>query len=135
VIIILSSTAIRDFITIFFGVNDNYIIKVGERMITERVATDFLEGLAEKVAEKLLPKVIDQLQNELGIKEDKTLNVAEAAPYIGISAEMLYRLCDKKMIPHVRLSSSGTGRPRILFSSASIDAWRKEQERLNYRKE
>ncbi|MNR93689.1 Helix-turn-helix domain protein [compost metagenome] len=104
-------------------------------MIGEKVATEFLDAIAEKVAEKLLPNVIEYLKNDSILKNDVTMDVNEAALYIGISKEFLYKLCTANGIPHMKLSSTGSGRPRLLFSSSSIDAWRKEQEHLNYRKE
>lgn len=104
-------------------------------MIADKVAADFLDAIADKVAEKLLPSVIEHLKSESFIKEDVTMDVSEAAPYIGISSELLYKLCANKRIPHIPISSTGKGRPRILFSSASIDAWKREQERLNFIKE
>lgn len=97
-----------------------------------KLGTDFLEAIAESVAQRLLPRVIEHFKSETVIKEDITMDVNEAASYIGISPEMLYKLCSNKLVPHIPLSSTGRGRPRILFSSASIDAWKKERERENY---
>lgn len=104
-------------------------------MIGEKAATDFLEAIAERVAEKLLPTIIEQLKTESNSRPDITMDVNEAAPYIGISPEMLYKLCANKRIPHIPLSSTGRGRPKLLFSSASIDLWKKEQEKMHYKKE
>lgn len=99
-----------------------------------KLGTDFLEAIAESVAQRLLPRVIEHFKSEAVIKEDITMDVHEAASYIGISPEMLYKLCSNKLVPHIPISSTGRGRPRILFSSNSIDAWKREQERLNYMK-
>ena len=103
-------------------------------MIKETVAADFLESVAEKVAEKLLPKVIEHLKSQFTTKENITMDVNEAAPYIGISKEMLYKICANEGIPHVKLSSTGSGRSRLLFSSLSIDTWKREQEQINYKR-
>lgn len=104
-------------------------------MIVDKVAADFLEAMAEKVAEKLLPVVVERLKSESVVKADVTMDANEAARYIGISRELIYKLCAASEIPHIKLGSNGSGRPRILFSSSSIDLWWKEQEQLNYRKE
>ncbi|AWP28754.1 helix-turn-helix domain-containing protein [Paenibacillus sp. Cedars] len=104
-------------------------------MIGDKAATEFLEAIVDRVAEKLLPTIIEQLKTESIGKPDITMEVHEAAPYIGISPEMLYKLCANKRIPHIPLSSTGRGRPKLLFSSASIDTWKKEQEKMHYKKE
>ena len=104
-------------------------------MVGEKSISEFLDVIAGMVAEKLLPSVVEQLRVDTTIKKEITMDVNEAAPYIGISKEMLYKLCAANGIPHIKLSSTGSGRARILFSSSSIDSWKKEQEQLNYRKE
>lgn len=48
--------------------------------------------------------------------------VKEAAEYIGVSADSIYKMVREKQIPHFRI------RRTILFSKTAIDEWIKEQE-------
>jgi len=101
-------------------------------MISERVGSEFLELIAERVAAKLLPEVMERISSIPPQKPDVTMDATEAAAYIGISKELLYQMCSEGSIPHLRLGSDGTKKKRIIFSSNTIDNWRKEQEQLNF---
>ncbi|MNC08860.1 Helix-turn-helix domain protein [compost metagenome] len=101
-------------------------------MVDKKIGMNFIEELAREVAGIILPDVIDAIRSSSTFKEDRTLELDEAADYIGVSKATLYRLCNEKSIPHFRLGSKGTRRPRISFSSNSLDEWKKENEKSNY---
>ena len=56
----------------------------------------------------------------------QTLTVQEAADYLRVSADTVYKMVRKKEIPHFRI------RRRIMFTTEAIDGWRKEQESSSY---
>jgi excisionase family DNA binding protein len=67
-----------------------------------------------------------RLMERLNTAADKRLNVEQAAEYLGISEKLLYNMCKKKLVPHRRFGT------RIVFSSAALDAWGREQDKTNY---
>ncbi|MMZ58291.1 Helix-turn-helix domain protein [compost metagenome] len=67
-----------------------------------------------------------RLMERLNTAADKRLNVKQAAEYLGISEKLLYDMCKKKQIPHRKFGT------RIVFSSAALDAWGREQDKVNY---
>lgn len=60
------------------------------------------------------------------VSSDRTLDIKEAAEYMGVSQKTLYNMCSKKKIPHRKLGA------RILFSLMALDRWGKEQDYANY---
>lgn len=101
-------------------------------MISKTIEGEYLELLADKVADKLLPKVLSKLAAENEMSFDKRMDAQQVADYIGISRELIYQLCSEGSIPHLRLGSEGARKKRILFSKSSIDEWIKKQESINY---
>lgn len=99
--------------------------------IDPKTSADFFDDLAKKVAKLLLPEVISALK-DTQFSEDKTLDADEAAEYLNISKITLYRMCAEKVIPHMKMGGMSTKRPRLLFSSNSLDQWKKEEEKRNY---
>ncbi|WP_237089076.1 helix-turn-helix domain-containing protein [Paenibacillus larvae] len=91
-----------------------------------KIANDFLNTVAEQVASKLQPNILGHLKTDIGLNQDKVLDVKEVAEIYGISDKKLYDMCKKKQIPHRRLGS------RIVFSSSALDAWGREQDKKNY---
>ncbi|CAJ1315960.1 helix-turn-helix domain-containing protein [Paenibacillus nuruki] len=67
-------------------------------------------------------------QNEI----NKSMDINETAEYLGISKELLYKMCAQKLIPHTRLGDENSKKARIIFRYSSIEAWRDEQEKNNY---
>ncbi|WP_371320172.1 helix-turn-helix domain-containing protein [Chengkuizengella axinellae] len=53
--------------------------------------------------------------------------------YTGVSNKLLYRMCKKGEIPHIRLGDKDSQKPRIIFRKSTLDKWMWEQERLNYK--
>ncbi|MGC5773658.1 helix-turn-helix domain-containing protein [Paenibacillus pabuli] len=99
--------------------------------IDPKTSSDFFEDLAKSVAKLLLPEVITALKSTPS-SEDKTFDADEAAEYLNISKITLYRMCTEKIIPHMKMGGKSTKRPRLLFSSNSLDMWKKEEEERNY---
>lgn len=97
------------------------------------VGDKFLEAVVDRVVEKILPGIIDQIISHLPSSQERTMDVLEAAEHIGISKELLYRMSAASQIPHIRIGVEGTRKPKLLFSSLSLDNWKREQERENYR--
>lgn len=58
-----------------------------------------------------------------------TMDVKEAAAYIGVSDDTIYSMAKQNEIPHLRV------RTRILFRKESIDTWMKAMENNSLRKE
>lgn len=54
--------------------------------------------------------------------KQRTLAPKEAAEYIGIHVETLYKMVRQKQIPHIRI------RRRIFFSMETLDQWMKDLE-------
>lgn len=67
-------------------------------------------------------------QNEI----NKSMDINETAEYLGISKELLYKMCAQKLIPHTRLGDENSKKARIIFRSSSLETWRDEQEKNNY---
>lgn len=55
--------------------------------------------------------------------ERNTMTVAEAARYVGVSKDLIYKMVREGGIPFVRI-----GKRRILFRKDSIDKWLCSQE-------
>ncbi|MEW9675269.1 helix-turn-helix domain-containing protein [Lentibacillus sp. L22] len=70
--------------------------------------------------------IADRYKNnkpELAPIERRTLTVKETATYLGLSADMLYKLVREKKIPNVKIGS------RIMFKIESIEQWLADLER------
>lgn len=52
----------------------------------------------------------------------KRLTVVEAADYLGVHPDTIYKMVRQKQIPHFRL------RRRIMFSQEAIESWIHKQE-------
>ncbi|MBD7967712.1 helix-turn-helix domain-containing protein [Paenibacillus gallinarum] len=103
-------------------------------MIQSKVGSDFLEAVVERVAEKLLPQIIESLNSKLVTQKDITMDPEEVARYIGVSKDTIYKMCADGSIPHLKVGAANSRKKKYLFSSLSIDKWRKEQEEVNYTK-
>lgn len=55
-----------------------------------------------------------------------TLTVKEAADYIGVSKDLIYKLVRENDIPNVRVAN------RILFRKIAIDKWMQEKEQRSF---
>lgn len=54
---------------------------------------------------------------QVEIIKRSTLTVREAATYLGVSTDTIYKLCREKKITHLRIGS------RILFKKEKLDEW------------
>lgn len=56
-----------------------------------------------------------------------TMNVSDAAAYLGCSQSTIYTMARQKQIPHVRV------RGKILFRKDTLDGWMAAQENQNWK--
>lgn len=61
---------------------------------------------------------LDQLEARLNEPEDKPMNIQEAAQYLGLSVNYLYRLTYQKRIPFTK----PTGK-LLFFMKQELDKW------------
>ena len=54
--------------------------------------------------------------------DDKKYTIAEAAKIAGVSASLLYQLCNDREIPHWRIGGKGR-RGKILLSLADLESF------------
>jgi excisionase family DNA binding protein len=54
------------------------------------------------------------------MRENKLLTVKEAARTAGVSAALIYQLCDERRLPHYRLGGRGR-RGKILIDQDELD--------------
>ncbi|WP_059050788.1 helix-turn-helix domain-containing protein [Paenibacillus senegalimassiliensis] len=76
-----------------------------------------------------------RILERLSAASDKTLTFSEACDYLKMSDYTLRNLCKAKRIPHRTVGAEGSKSPRYLFSTASLDKWKREEEAKNYRRE
>lgn len=100
-------------------------------MNDERIASEFLESLIDKVADRILPFVLRKIESQGSIVEDKMIEADKAAEYLGISRDLVYRLCSQQQIPHVKSGMPGSRKPKMTFSIRSLEEWKREQEQQN----
>nr|WP_145402985.1 helix-turn-helix domain-containing protein [Paenibacillus xylanexedens] len=96
-------------------------------MSTDKIASQFVESIVRQV-ESSIKEQLENI-NHSSFSNDRSLNIADASNYLGVSDKTLYLMCKKKQIPHRRFGS------KIVFSLASLDAWGREQDKLNYQPE
>jgi|GEM_PF-3522238 hypothetical protein len=73
-----------------------------------------------------------RIRESLNVQSDVTLTFQEACDYLHMSEYTLRILCRKKKIPYRMNGVDGSKNPRYLFSSSSLDQWKRRQEELNY---
>lgn len=83
-------------------------------------------ALVEEVAALAEKRVLEKLGIMAG--PDRTLDVDEAADYLGVDSKTIYQLCTEKRLPHIRLGRLNSKRPRVLFRQSTLDRWLREQE-------
>lgn len=74
-----------------------------------------------------------RIMERLAVASDRTLTVPEACEYLSMSDYTLRQLCKAKRIPHRTVGAEGSKNPRYLFSTVSLDRWKREEEEANYR--
>jgi excisionase family DNA binding protein len=61
-----------------------------------------------------------------GIAMEQLLTVQKAAKMLGLTTDVLYRLCRQKQFPHLRL-----GQSKIMIARSVVDNWIADQARQN----
>ncbi len=100
-------------------------------MSKENVANDLIDLLAEQVLERMMPLLAEKFASLAQNEPNRSLSIEEAADYLLISKELLYKMCSEKLIPHTKLGVANSRRPRLIFSSHSLEIWRREEEKNN----
>ena len=73
-----------------------------------------------------------RILERLSAAADKTLTFTQTCEYLQMSEYTLRRLCQNKRIPHRTHGADGSKNPRYLFSTVSLDRWKREEEERNY---
>jgi hypothetical protein len=102
-------------------------------MTAEKIATDFFDEVVDRLADRLMPDILQRIASQIPVAQDRKMTIEETANSYPISEKLLYRMCKEKQIPHIRMGVIGSRKPKILLSSATLDAWMKEQEQQNYK--
>lgn len=74
-----------------------------------------------------------RIMESLSTASDRTLSFSKACDYLNMSSYSLRKLCLSKSIPHRTVGSPDSKNPRYLFSSNSLDQWKREEEARNYK--
>jgi hypothetical protein len=90
------------------------------------------QAIADIVAVQVAAAEKRILEN-LAATNDSTLSFSQACTYLSISEYTLRNLVKAKAIPHRVHGAEGSKNPRYLFSSNSLDIWKREEEARNYR--
>ena len=81
-----------------------------------QVADEVLDKLADALADRLS----DRLAERVGTDDDRWLNSREAAAYLGITQNALYKLTSAREIPFSQDAAGG----RCWFLKSQLHAWR-----------
>lgn len=73
-----------------------------------------------------------RILERVSVANDRTLSFSEACDYLNMSEYTLRRLCREKRIPHRLVGKEDSKRPIYLFSTVSLDKWKKDEEQRNY---
>ncbi|NWL89983.1 DNA-binding protein [Paenibacillus sp. 79R4] len=73
-----------------------------------------------------------RIMERMSTASDRTLTFTEALDYLRMSEYTLRHLCKAKRIPHRTVGAEGSKSPRYLFSTVSLDKWKREEEARNY---
>ena len=76
-----------------------------------------------------------RIMEQMSAVSDRTLTFTQAMDYLHVSEYTLRCLCKGKRIPHRTVGAEGSKSPRYLFSTVSLDRWKREEEARNYRPE
>lgn len=92
-------------------------------------AADFISELKSMAIDEIMP-VLQEKIDELYIARIQcaTLTSEEAARYLGITKECLYKLVREKQISAIHIGSLYSRKPNMKFRLSSLDKWLIEQE-------
>ncbi|WP_110930643.1 helix-turn-helix domain-containing protein [Paenibacillus bouchesdurhonensis] len=94
-----------------------------------------MTALEKAIADIVALHVVEaekRILERLSVASDKTLTFSEACEYLQMSDYTLRKLCKGKRIPHRTVGAEGSRSPRYLFSSVSLDRWKRDEEAKNY---
>ncbi|WP_433581423.1 helix-turn-helix domain-containing protein [Paenibacillus amylolyticus] len=94
--------------------------------------TSIEHAIAELVAVQVAAAE-KRILESLSVSTDQTLTFSEACNYLSMSEYTLRKLVKSKSIPHRVHGAEGSKNPRYLFSSISLDRWKRDEEARNYR--
>lgn len=97
-------------------------------MTTEQITVDFFDSIKQQLVKEVMEEIRPAITVEL---DQRRLNVAEAAQYTAMSEDTIYTLCREKKIPHYKVGSEHSRKPKIVFRVESLDRWMEQQERDN----
>ena len=92
----------------------------------------FAQAFAE-LRKQLKEELREELRAELNNASGRDISFSEAMKYLGMSDYSLRQLCKAKKIPHRTVGRDGSKNPRYIFNTASLDRWKREQEKSNYK--
>lgn len=92
-----------------------------------------LEDAVRSIVNEAVLAAEKRILERINSQPDKAMDIPEAAEHLGISEQLLYRLCREKQIPHERYGVSGSRKPTIKFRMSDLEAWRAEQRASNYK--
>ncbi|OUS70273.1 DNA-binding protein [Paenibacillus sp. MY03] len=72
-----------------------------------------------------------RLLEKLSAQPDRTMDIPEAAEHLGISEQLLYRMCRLKQIPHERYGVLGSKKPTVKIRMSDLEEWRAQQRAAN----
>lgn len=94
-------------------------------------ASTAFEVLVSELEERIYQRVMKEVSNMQ--PKDEWLSMSEAAEFLGISPELVQRLCKRKVLPHVPVGVPGSRKPRILISQLSLSNYLRERAQESVR--
>jgi excisionase family DNA binding protein len=86
-----------------------------------RVEIQFSEDELDHLADRLADRVVARLEHRLGGGDSGWMTTKQAAEYLGMSVDALYKLTAARAIPFTQDGA----RARCYFRRADLDAWRR----------
>lgn len=75
---------------------------------------------------KTIESRYEKEESEYAPIQRTTLTTEEVAKYLGVSRDLVYKLCREKKIPHIKIGA------RIMFKISTIDKWLSDLEENSY---
>jgi excisionase family DNA binding protein len=91
-------------------------------------AEKLYQSLVEEATAEAERRILEKLQGQIGLLQDRVFNTQEAADYLNLSKKTLYTLCAEKQIRHIPAGSQRSKKPVFLFRQSTLDTWLREQE-------
>lgn len=89
--------------------------------------TDLNEAIRSIVAREVAAaeaRILAALPSHMA---NRTMGVKEMAEMLGLSEALIYRMCERQIIPHERYGIPGSKKPAIRFRVGDVEAWREKQ--------